>query len=241
MLQSPPYISLKEQEPKKLYPCSYAYIFSPELFAMNSSTPLAFFVLSLVISLLVIGVHSTTFVSKGAKYQEVGLSYRSQDNGSDSLTEKGKAVPYAETSEASSINLNSAGALDNEYKAYLNKGVVLQRLGNYTQALDYYDKALSIDPKAVVNYYDNALRIDPENVSALIEKATVLLILDNYTQALDYYDKALSIDPKAVVDYYDNALKIDPENALALVNKANVLGMLGNYTQALDYMIKLLV
>ena len=57
----------------------------------------------------------------------------------------------------------------------------MDSLGNYTQALQYVDKALAIDP----NFKD-----------ALNGKGDALNNLGNYTQAIQYADKALGIDPK---------------------------------------------
>jgi tetratricopeptide (TPR) repeat protein len=36
----------------------------------------------------------------------------------------------------------------NHVKALVNKGVALGNLGNYTEALQYFDKALAIQPKS---------------------------------------------------------------------------------------------
>jgi tetratricopeptide (TPR) repeat protein len=55
--------------------------------------------------------------------------------------------------------------------------------GNYTEAMNYFDKALSIDPN---------------NVSALNGKGAALSGLKNYTGSIQYYDKALDIDPNFV-------------------------------------------
>ena len=49
----------------------------------------------------------------------------------------------------------------------INKGNALSRLGNYTQAIQYYDKALAIDPN---------------NAIALYNKGNTLNNLGNYTQ-----------------------------------------------------------
>ena len=52
--------------------------------------------------------------------------------------------------------------------------------GNYRQAIQYYDKALAMDP----NYK-----------RALTEKRWCVYNLGNYTQAIKYFDKALAMDP----------------------------------------------
>jgi tetratricopeptide (TPR) repeat protein len=116
--------------------------------------------------------------------------------------------------------------------------LVLYNLGNYSQAIQYYDKALAMDPHssyALINkgvaldnlekytgalrYLDKALAIDPRNVRALNGKGVALYGLGNYTGAIEYYDKALVIDPR---------------NVKAIYNKGWTLGVLGNYTGAIE-------
>ncbi|MGB6527680.1 MAG: tetratricopeptide repeat protein [Candidatus Nitrosopolaris sp.] len=65
--------------------------------------------------------------------------------------------------------------------------MVLRGLGNYTGAIEYYDKALAIQSN---------------DTYALTNKGTALEHLGNYTGAIEYYDKALAINPKdkAVLD-----------------------------------------
>jgi tetratricopeptide (TPR) repeat protein len=69
-----------------------------------------------------------------------------------------------------------------DFKALVNKGLALGILGNYTGALQYYDKALAIQPN---------------NFDALYDKGVILGDLRNHTGALQYYDKALAIQPKS--------------------------------------------
>ena len=91
-------------------------------------------------------------------------------------------------------------ALDSHYvNALTNKALALVRLGNYTGAIDYIDKALAIQPK---------------DTYALIDKGTALGRLGNLTGAILYYNKALAIQPNdtyaldnkaAAISYsYDN-------------------------------------
>ena len=101
--------------------------------------------------------------------------------------------------------------------ALINKGLALDNLGNHIQAIQYYDKALAIDPNDVdalynkgnaldslgnhtqaISYYDKVLDIDPNDVDALYNKGVALAHLGNYTQAISYYDKVLAIDPNDV-------------------------------------------
>ncbi|HEY7571948.1 MAG TPA: tetratricopeptide repeat protein [Nitrososphaeraceae archaeon] len=128
--------------------------------------------------------------------------------------------------------------------ALRSKGDALTNLGNKTLALQYYDKALSINPN---------------DTTTLNNKGHYLYNLGNYTQAILYYDKALSIDPNdtttlsnkgdaldslgnhtQAIQYYDKALSIDPEHTDALKGKGDSLDSLRNYTQAIQYYDKAL-
>ncbi len=64
-----------------------------------------------------------------------------------------------------------------------NKEMSLYNSGRFNESLDYFDKALSIDPK---------------NVAVLFHKANAIAGLGNYTRAITYYDRMLTLDPKNV-------------------------------------------
>jgi tetratricopeptide (TPR) repeat protein len=119
-----------------------------------------------------------------------------------------------------------------DVNALVNKGITVGSLGNYTRALQYFDKALAIQPNdvnALVNkglaldnlgnhtvalqYFDKALDIQPNNFNVLYNKGVTLYDLGNYTEAIKYYDKALAIQPN---------------NFDVLYNKANALAKLGS-------------
>ena len=91
------------------------------------------------------------------------------------------------------------------------KGLILDKLGNDTGAIQYFDKALAIDP-----HY----------INALVSKGLALDKLGNYTGAIQYFDKALAIQ---LNDTYVLDLR-----GIALNN-------LGNYTGAIQYFDKALV
>jgi len=67
------------------------------------------------------------------------------------------------------------------------KGWALSELGNYDEALVWFDKALEIDPNAVY---------------VLSNKGVTLYRLVQYDEAISYYNKALEIDPN-----YELAIK----------------------------------
>jgi Flp pilus assembly protein TadD len=131
---------------------------------------------------------------------------------------------------------------DSHYvNALTNKALALGRLGNFTGAILYYDKALAIQPN---------------DTYALIGKGTALGRLGNFTGAILYYDKALAIQPNdtyaltskglaldnlgnftGAILYYDKALAIQPNDTYALDNKAAALD---NHTVAIEYIDKAL-
>jgi tetratricopeptide (TPR) repeat protein len=95
------------------------------------------------------------------------------------------------------------------------KGNALYLSGDYTGAIQYYDKVLAIDPK---------------NVAALTNKGVALDNLGDPTQAIQYYDKVLAIDPKNVAALNDKGAALGKlgrnEEAIAIFDK--VLGLEAN-------------
>jgi tetratricopeptide (TPR) repeat protein len=47
-----------------------------------------------------------------------------------------------------------------------------------------------------IDYYEKALQIDPDNAYVLFSKGEALGKLGKYEEAIKYYDKALEINPK---------------------------------------------
>lgn len=119
------------------------------------------------------------------------------------------------------ILTNKADALFHEVPIY--------DFGNYTQAVQYYDKATQ-----AVQYYDDALAIDPNYKDALNGKGSALDGIgnalynqDNYTQAIQYYNKALSINST------DGNALFDKQNAISkIVDSASTSGYIRGYIDA---------
>jgi tetratricopeptide (TPR) repeat protein len=70
-----------------------------------------------------------------------------------------------------------------DVKELISKGNSLYDLGNYASAIEYYDKALAIDPNHIHALYGKGLALDR---------------LGKYKEAIEYYDKVLDIDPNNV-------------------------------------------
>ena len=151
-----------------------------------------------------------------------------------------KAVPLLTTNMTAKGNITTT---DN-VSSLTGKGDALYYQEKYDQAIQYYDKALAIDPndtyalsskgyaldglgkyEEAIEYYDKGLAIDPNDANALNGKGYALGNLGNYTEAVEYLDKALAIDPN---------------DANALNNKGLSLDGLGNYTESIQYYDKAL-
>ncbi len=95
-----------------------------------------------------------------------------------------------------------------------NLGAIMQKEGNFDEALRYYSKAEYLDPsnlntrinvgtlyqqkgdyKTAITAYDSVLIIDPNNVDANIYKAQSLAKLGNTKEATDIYKKLLAKNP----------------------------------------------
>jgi tetratricopeptide (TPR) repeat protein len=68
--------------------------------------------------------------------------------------------------------------------AQYDKGNALEALENYSEAITYFDKALSLDPKHVL---------------AMIG-GYAMDKLGDHTQAVFYYEKAKATDPRYMID-----------------------------------------
>jgi len=140
--------------------------------------------------------------------------------------------------------IEKAIELNTENDNYLDrKGLILYKLGNYEEAIKFYNKALKIDSEdpttltrkgmalhglgnyeRAITYYDMALDIDPDKKRALYHKGNTLYEMGNHDEALTYFDKVL---------------EIDPDHLEALEGKAVTLESMGKPNEAKKYYEKL--
>jgi len=125
-----------------------------------------------------------------------------------------------------------------------NKGLSLDSLGRFEEALGCLDKALALDPR---------------NVNVWTNKGNSLYNLGRFEEALGCYDKALELDPYGIAAWTgkglslgslgrfeealhccDKALEFDPRNAAAWTNKGLSLDSLGRFEEALGCLDKAL-
>ena len=106
--------------------------------------------------------------------------------------------------------------LDPKYAhAWYNKGISLNSLGRYEDALTCYDEAIKLDPKYAIAWnnkgnslnslgryeealtcYDEAIELDPKDAIAWNNKGIPLNSLGRYEEALTCLDKAIELDPE---------------------------------------------
>ncbi|CAD8090447.1 unnamed protein product [Paramecium sonneborni] len=126
-----------------------------------------------------------------------------------------------------------------EVEEYFRKGQILKNEYKYEEAISYFDKALSLNPKHLLslhekseslgfmeNYHDaiywanKALSIDSNHVDSLQTKADSLKFCGNYQEAIKLAEKALSINSNHV-------------NSLQTI--ASSLKSLGKYDDAIKW------
>jgi tetratricopeptide (TPR) repeat protein len=111
--------------------------------------------------------------------------------------------------------LNRVSNLSLEQLANIMKNAqTLDELGQYEEAVSWYDIAIKKNPRDIVAWYnkgnvldnigklkesifcyDKVLEIIPDDISSMYNKAIVLSKLKKYEEAVSLFDKIISIDP----------------------------------------------
>ena len=110
------------------------------------------------------------------------------------------------------------------------------------------------DEKSAIDYFDRALAINPEDYDSLRNKGVCLSKMGDAKSAIDYFDRALAVNPedyrslqqkgvslskmgdeKSAIDYFDRALAINPNDYSSLRNKGVCLSKMGDAKSAIDY------
>lgn len=139
--------------------------------------------------------------------------------------------------------------------AFKNRGLTLQERGEFSAALDDFDKAIKIDPSHEDAYgnrglayqsmgrldlalkdYDHAIEIDPDNKTAINNRGATLGQLGRYSEATAAFERAIEIDPTLVSAHKNLArayqIRGDIDKAIFHYKKAAALGS----EQAKDYL-----
>jgi|GEM_PF-900597 uncharacterized membrane protein/Tfp pilus assembly protein PilF len=145
---------------------------------------------------------------------------------------------YWLSSEVQIFQIRPNSPIDFDADAYYNLGVSYGKLGNYTQAISDFDRAIEINP---------------EYADAYKGRGVAYGNLGNYTQAISDFDRAIEINPDYAMAYYDRgvvyeilgnnrqaisdfdrAIEINPEYAEAYNGRGLAYGKLGNNRQAIS-------
>ena len=153
----------------------------------------------------ILSTHFFEFEGRDIINHNTALALKSHDPSQNNTGVQSTTSPIYKTNNSSS-----------DVSAFVDKAYSLYSHGNYTQAIQYYDKALVIDPN---------------DKHALDGKGNALYNQGNNKLAIQYYDKALAIDPHYTDAIYDRdtAFHGSSSNVSAFVDKANSLQILGKH------------
>ena len=130
--------------------------------------------------------------------------------------------------------------------AWLNKGVILRKLGRTEEALACYDKVLSLNPQSSVAWhnkgvalrklgrphdelqcYDRAVALNPQYAEAWMNKGVAMRKQNRLIEALACYDRALAAQPRYADAWYNKGVVLrklgQPTEARAAFYKAGIL------------------
>ena len=111
-------------------------------------------------------------------------------------------------------NNNYSQAKTDEANTFYNLGVVNTELGDFTKAITYYEKALSLrtnhantynnlglvlsklgDYKKAISFYEKAIKLEVNHANAYNNLGLAFKNLNDLNNAKNYYEKALSLEP----------------------------------------------
>jgi tetratricopeptide (TPR) repeat protein len=127
---------------------------------------------------------------------------------------------------------NPMQVLGNDYKAWYRRGILLNGLGRYEEAIASFDLALKLKPELqkawykkgiayyAIDFYEEAiedfrkaLKLDPYDYLSLYSLGKSLLELEAYEEAIASFDRVLAIAKNF------NLAKLAKQKAIALANK----------------------
>ena len=129
-------------------------------------------------------------------------------------------------------------------RAYKGKGFYFDKIGNYDQALDNYNKALELYPgydevyynrgivygmkadyKKAIEDFSKAIDLNPKYAEAYCNRGLAYFYLGEFDKAIAEFDKAIEVRPNYALAYYSRGNiylnnKQDIDKALADYNKS---------------------
>lgn len=118
-------------------------------------------------------------------------------------------------------NIEKAKTLaEGDPESYNNIGHALYKISKTPEAIEFYKKAIQVDPNYSIAYYnlgvvyskigetedaiksyEKVIEIEPDNVPALNNLGVAHESLRNYDKAIEYYQKTLEVNPKYSIAY----------------------------------------
>src|SRR3990172_886189 len=114
---------------------------------------------------------------------------------------------------------------------YGGKGLALDSLGRYADAVKMYDRAIKFDPTSgalygskglalrklgryedAIKMYDRAIELDPKSADAYGNKGYVLIYLKRYDDAVESLSKAITLNDKSPAQHNNMALALMKRN-----------------------------
>jgi tetratricopeptide (TPR) repeat protein len=159
---------------------------------------------------------------------------------------------YPEAWDSKSVALYKSGKKEDAYKSFCRAGLSYKNRGQYSKAVQAYDKAIQINPNIIDAYigkgnllsaqyryinakeaYDEAIKIAPDCAQcwcyggrALSNEGDHLRIISQFVEANKMFEEAIK--------YYDNAIKHMPKSAHFLAAKSYALNRLSKYEDSID-------
>lgn len=135
--------------------------------------------------------------------------------------------------------------IETSHLQYLTRGIDLEKLGRYEEAIDSYSCGLEIDPRSIELLYHygrsliaigqrekalitfgKALDIEPSCYKVLREQAFLLFDLERLGMAIEYWDKVIEIEPDDVYSWY--------KRGIALFRLDRIEKAIDSYSRALE-------
>jgi superkiller protein 3 len=105
---------------------------------------------------------------------------------------------------------------EKQAEKYFQQGYAYNNKGDYDKAIEYYNKAIELNPDYAVAYYNLG--------NVYNNKGDYGKAIEYYNKAIEYYNKAIELNPDSV-DAYNNLgiaynIKSDDDKAIEYYNKA---------------------
>lgn len=116
----------------------------------------------------------------------------------------------------------------NSTRELINKGIELSDLNRNKEAIDFYDRALELNPKLIEAWYrkgnalfflkiyeraiecfDKTIELEPNYTNAWGNKGVALAQLKKYEESIECYDKVIELEPKLAEAWYKKGIVLN--------------------------------